>query len=63
MNAVSAAGCRYALNTHKGCNTKDSLPLELRRVPIEQSTPLYMLHAEACGGFLLLEKLGIKLSE
>jgi peptidoglycan/xylan/chitin deacetylase (PgdA/CDA1 family) len=63
MRAVSAAGCRYALNTHKGCNTGDSPALELRRVPIEQSTPLYMLHAEACGGFLLLEKLGIKLSE
>ena len=63
MNAVSAAGCRYALNTHKGCNTAQSAPLELHRVPIEESTPLHMLHAEACGGFLLLAKLGVKLSE
>jgi peptidoglycan/xylan/chitin deacetylase (PgdA/CDA1 family) len=61
--AVSAAGCRYAVNTHKGTNTASSDPLELRRVPIEESTPLYMLHAEACGGFLFLERFGLKLSE
>jgi len=61
--AVRAAGCRLAVNTHSGTNTKDSQPLELRRVPVEEGTPLHLVLAEACGGFLLLERLGLRLSE
>jgi len=30
---------------------------------VEESTPLHLVLAEACGGFLLLERLGLSLSE
>ena len=63
VEAVRAAGCELAVNTHAGTNTKDAPPHELRRVAVEESTPLHLVLAEACGGFLLLERLGLSLSE
>ena len=41
--AVSAAGCRYAVITHSGWNTAETNPLELRCVPVEESTGNYWL--------------------
>jgi len=61
--AVRSAGCELAVNTHSGTNPKDAPPYELRRVPVQEDTPLHLLLAEASGGFLLLEKLGLSLSE
>jgi len=61
--AVEASGCELAVNTHAGTNPKDAPPYELRRVPVQEDTPLHLLLAEASGGFLLLEKLGLSLSE
>jgi peptidoglycan/xylan/chitin deacetylase (PgdA/CDA1 family) len=63
LRAVQAAGCELAVNTHSGTNTRASKPLELRRVPVEEGTSMALLLAEACGGFLLLERLGLSLSE
>lgn len=63
LEALEAAGMPVAVNTHCGTNTKHSPPLELRRVPVEEGTPLARILAEASGGFLLLERLGLKLSE
>jgi len=63
LEAVQAAGIELAVNTHAGTNTKDAPRLELRRVSVEEDTPLHLVLAEATGGFLLLERLGLKLSE
>ncbi|MDF1798879.1 MAG: polysaccharide deacetylase family protein [Planctomycetota bacterium] len=63
IEAVREAGCALAVNTHAGTNTKDSAPYELRRIAVEESSPLHLLLAEASGGFLLLERLGLCLSE
>lgn len=63
IRAVQAAGCELAVNTHSGTNTRDAKPFELRRVPVEEGTSMALLLAEACGGFLLLERLGLSLSE
>lgn len=63
IQAAQAAGCALAVNTHSGTNTRESKPYELRRVPVEEHTPLAQILAEASGGFLLLERLGLSLSE
>lgn len=63
ISAVQRAGCELAVNTHAGTNLPDARPYELRRVPVEEGTPMELILAEACGGFLLLERLGLSLSE
>ena len=63
LRAAREAGIELAVNTHAGTNTKEAPPLELRRVSVEENTPLHLVLAEASGGFLLLERLGLKLSE
>ena len=61
LGAVKAAGYTAAVNTHAGTNAKRGL--ELRRLPIDDDADLAMLAAEACGGFDLLRRFGIDLSE
>ena len=63
LATLAAAGCPVAVHTHAGTNTKGTPPLELRRIPVEEHTDLALLLAEATGGFLLLERLGLRLSE
>jgi peptidoglycan/xylan/chitin deacetylase (PgdA/CDA1 family) len=61
---VRAAGYRQAVMTHAGTNTRAMLPsLDLRRIAIDDGTRLHLLCAEACGGFELLRRLGVDLSE
>ena len=61
--AVRAAGFATATTTHAGTNTRRSDPTRLGRWMIEESTPLHLLACEACGGFELLRRLGLDLSE
>ena len=60
---VAAAGFKSAVTTHAGTNGKESDPYALKRLMIDENAKLYLLAAEACGGFDLLRKLGIDLSE
>jgi len=63
LEAVRAAGFRGAVTTHAGVITRGSDPLRLPRWMIDDRTPLHHLVCEACGGFELLRRLGLDLSE
>jgi peptidoglycan/xylan/chitin deacetylase (PgdA/CDA1 family) len=63
MAAVSESGWPVAVNTHAGTNGPRSDPLQLRRIPIDDTSRLHVLVAEACGGFDLLRRIGLDLSE
>ncbi|MEZ6013839.1 MAG: polysaccharide deacetylase family protein [Planctomycetota bacterium] len=63
VEAVAAAGFRWAVTTHAGTNTARSAPFALRRWPIEESTALHLLGVEASGGFEWLRRRGIDLVE
>jgi peptidoglycan/xylan/chitin deacetylase (PgdA/CDA1 family) len=61
--AVAAAGFRGSITTHAGTVGPGSDPLRLARWMIDDRTPAHLLVAEACGGFDLLRRLGLDLSE
>lgn len=63
VEAVRDAGFRAAVTTHAGVNRRSSDPLRLARWMIDDHTPLHLLAAEACGGFDLLRRIGLDLSE
>lgn len=63
MRATRGVGFTHAVNTHAGTNGAESDALQLRRLPVDDSTQLHLLVAEACGGFDLLRRLGVDLSE
>ena len=48
---------------HAGVNTGDAKPMELKRLAIADDAKLHLLATEACGGFELLRRLGLDLSE
>lgn len=61
--AAQLAGFACATTTHAGVNTKDRDPFELARLMLDQDARLHVLATEACGGFELLRRLGLDLSE
>jgi hypothetical protein len=61
--AVRGAGYGHAVTTHAGTNDAATDPLELRRLMIDEDAELCLLAAEACGGFDLLRRFGLNLSE
>jgi len=61
--AVRESGFEVAVTTHAGTNLAGSDPLRLARCMLDDATPLHLLATEACGGFELLRRLGIDLSE
>lgn len=61
--AVRRSGFAAAVTTHAGTNTKGRDRMRLARWMIDEATPLHLLATEACGGFELLRKLGVDLSE
>jgi peptidoglycan/xylan/chitin deacetylase (PgdA/CDA1 family) len=63
QEAVRAAGFANAATTHAGTNGASTNPYELKRIMIDEDADLVLIAAEACGGFDLLRKLGIDLSE
>ncbi|MCC6407279.1 MAG: polysaccharide deacetylase family protein [Planctomycetes bacterium] len=61
--AVTRAGFRTAVTMHAGTNRPDTPPTRLHRLAIDENAKLHLLVAEACGGFALAAKFGLKLSE
>jgi peptidoglycan/xylan/chitin deacetylase (PgdA/CDA1 family) len=61
--AAKASGFRCAVTMHAGTNRPKSERFALARVAIDDSAQLHLLVAEACGGFELLRKFGLDLSE
>jgi peptidoglycan/xylan/chitin deacetylase (PgdA/CDA1 family) len=61
--AVRRAGFQSAATTHAGTNRRGDDPFELKRIMIDERSELHVIAAEACGGFDLLRKVGIDLSE
>ena len=60
---VRAAGFRAAVNTHAGTVSRESERTELARIMIDEDAKLHLIAAEACGGFDLLRRFGLQLSE
>lgn len=63
QETVRAAGYASAATTHAGTNRASTNPYELKRIMIDEDADLSLIAAEACGGFDLLRKIGIDLSE
>ncbi len=63
LRATRQAGFSQAVNTHAGTNSKASDRLQLARLPVDDTTPLHLLVAHACGGFEFLRKFGLDLRE
>jgi len=61
--AVRGAGFASATTTHAGTNGRGADAYELKRIMIDEDAELPLIAAEACGGFDLLRKVGIDLSE
>lgn len=61
--AARASGFASAVTMHAGVNTPDSDRFALKRLAIDDGAQLHLLAAEACGGFELLRRVGINLSE
>jgi peptidoglycan/xylan/chitin deacetylase (PgdA/CDA1 family) len=61
--AARAAGFASATNTHAGTNSRTSDPYELKRLMIDEDARLHVIATEACGGFDLLRRFGVDLSE
>lgn len=60
---VREAGFTGAVNTHSGTVHPDSERTELARIMIDEDAKLHLIATEACGGFDLLRRLGLNLSE
>ena len=63
VEAVRGAGFEAAVTTHAGIVKAGSDRLRLARLTFDQDTELALLVAEACGGFELLRRVGVNLSE
>lgn len=61
--SVRAAGFTTATTTHAGTNSRASDAFELKRVMIDEDAQVHRIVTEACGGFDLLRRVGIDLSE
>lgn len=61
--AVGGAGFVAAVTTHAGVNQAGGDPMRLKRWMVDDATPFHHLLAEACGGFQLLRRFGLDLSE
>ena len=61
--SVRKAGFKSAATTHAGTNRRGADAYELRRLMIDEDTELHLVVAEACGGFDLLRRFGLDLSE
>lgn len=57
------AGFSSATTTHAGTNSASADPYRLKRVMIDENAKLHWIAAEACGGFDLLRRFGVDLSE
>lgn len=62
-DAARLSGFTCATTTHAGVNQKGSDPWALKRLMIDEDARLHVLATEACGGFELLRRIGLDLSE
>ncbi len=62
-SAVTSAGFESASTMHAGTNSRSTKRTQLRRLAIDENAKLHLLATEACGGFDLLRKVGLDLSE
>jgi peptidoglycan/xylan/chitin deacetylase (PgdA/CDA1 family) len=63
QRAVRLAGFDAAVTMHPGVNLAGGDPYTCARVAIDDGAELHLLVAEACGGFELLRRVGVNLSE
>lgn len=63
ISSVRDAGYMAAVTTHTGVVHSSSDPMRLPRWMIDDQTPLHHLVCEACGGFDVLRRLGVNLTE
>jgi peptidoglycan/xylan/chitin deacetylase (PgdA/CDA1 family) len=63
VTAVRDAGFASAATTHGGTNGPSTDPYQLKRVMIDENARMHLLVAEACGGFDLLRRFGLDLSD
>ena len=63
LGVTREAGFELGVNTHAGTNGPDADRLQLKRLPVDDTTPMHLLVAETCGGFDLLRRVGLDLSE
>lgn len=61
--AAKASGFACAVTMHAGVNTAKTERFALKRLAIDDGAQLHLLAAEACGGFELLRRFGLNLSE
>lgn len=61
--ATARAGFRTAVTMHAGTNSPRTEPTALHRLAIDGEARLHLLATEACGGFELLRRAGLNLSE
>jgi peptidoglycan/xylan/chitin deacetylase (PgdA/CDA1 family) len=61
--AAKEAGFRCAVTMHAGINDARTDRFALKRLAIDESAELHLLATEACGGFELLRRFGLDLSE
>jgi peptidoglycan/xylan/chitin deacetylase (PgdA/CDA1 family) len=61
--AAKEAGFQSAVTMHAGINDARTDRFALKRLAIDESAKLHLLAAEACGGFELLRRFGLDLSE
>lgn len=62
-DAVRSAGFRTAVTMHAGTNRPGADATTYHRLALADGVKLHLLAAEACGGFELAGRLGLKLSE
>lgn len=63
VRAAKQSGFACAVTMHAGVNTAKSERYALKRLAVDDSAQLHLLAAEACGGFELLRRVGLNLSE
>lgn len=61
--AAREAGFATATTTHAGTNRRGDDPYRLRRVMIDENARIHLIATEACGGFDLLRRFGLDLSD
>jgi peptidoglycan/xylan/chitin deacetylase (PgdA/CDA1 family) len=61
--ATARAGFRTAVTMHAGTNLPGTEPTAYHRLAIDGDARLHLLATEACGGFELLRRVGLNLSE
>ena len=63
MRAAAECGFAAAVTTHAGANEAGCDLYRLARWTIHEGARLHLIAAEACGGFALLRRFGLDLSE